>query len=310
MSALDESLPNERKTDAVDSVRCENPLTDHKNDRMALVVMNASEELERAKARFPGCTSFMEVPDETKPFGSFAVATKDGVAWAFDESPDSPRPITEQELSSRGAFTVKIEDAFDMLAPKNFPKLGPKKGETMIHSHGTVYFNHGKESGPWGSKITKLADVARERGFAVESIDYQDLPDAGPRTERLLTSEAGKAERLILVGSSMGGYVATVASAVLKPEGLFLLAPAFYMPGYPEQNPVPNAKAVSVVHGWSDDVIPVEHSIRFARKFSATTRMELHLIEDDHRLSAELDFVAMLFGRFLDRVHSHPIAVE
>ena len=133
----------------------------------------------------------MEVPDETKPFGSFAVATKDGVAWAFDESPDSPRPITEQELSSRGAFTVKIEDAFDMLAPKNFPKLGPKKGETMIHSHGTVYFNHGKESGPWGSKITKLADVARERGFAVESIDYRDLPDAGPRTARLLTSEAG-----------------------------------------------------------------------------------------------------------------------
>jgi predicted alpha/beta-hydrolase family hydrolase len=171
----------------------------------------------------------------------------------------------------------------------------------MKDSQRTVYFNHGKESGPWGSKITKLVDVACKRGFAVESIDYQDLPDAGPRVERLLQSEARKAKGLVLVGSSMGGYVATVASSVLKPEGLFLLAPAFYMPGYPEQNPTPDAKTVSVVHGWSDDVIPVEHSIRFAQKFSGTTRMELHLIEDDHRLSAEVDFVAMLFGRFLAR---------
>ena len=171
----------------------------------------------------------------------------------------------------------------------------------MNEAH-TVYFNHGKETGPWGSKITKLADVARKRGFAVESVDYQDLPDAGPRVERLLQSDAGKATDQILVGSSMGGYVATVASAVLKPAGLFLMAPALYMPGYPEQNPTPNAKIVSVVHGWNDDVIPVEHSIRFAQKFRMTTRMELYLIEDDHRLSAELAFVATLFGRFLDQI--------
>lgn len=59
---------------------------------------------------------------------------------------------------------------------------------TMNDSHLTVYFNHGKESGPWGSKISKLAEVARKKGFAVESIDYQDLPDADPRVERLLQS--------------------------------------------------------------------------------------------------------------------------
>lgn len=172
----------------------------------------------------------------------------------------------------------------------------------MSDSPLTVYFNHGKESGPWGSKISKLADVARHRGFPVESIDYQDLSDAGPRVERLLQSKAGSARGQILIGSSMGGYVATVASTVLKPAGLFLMAPAFYMPGYPEQNPTPDAKAVSVIHGWSDDVIPVEHSIRFAQKFSTTTRMELHLVEDDHRLSAELPFVSLLFGRFLDEI--------
>ncbi len=102
----------------------------------------------------------------------------------------------------------------------------------------------------------------------------------------------------------MGGYVTTVASAALKPAGLFLMAPAFYMPGYPEQNPVPNTTPVSIVHGWSDAVIPVDHSIRFAQKFLTTTHMELHLVEDDHRLSAEMAFVATLFGRFLDQLRS------
>ena len=166
----------------------------------------------------------------------------------------------------------------------------------------TVYFNHGKESGPWGSKITKLAEVARAKGFGVESIDYQDLPDPDRRVERLLQSEAGKARGQVLVGSSMGGYVATVASAVLKPAGLFLMAPAFFVPSFAEPCPVPDARIVSVVHGWRDEVIPVEHSIRFAREYSAATHLELHLIEDDHRLSAEPVFLATLFGRFLDQV--------
>lgn len=172
----------------------------------------------------------------------------------------------------------------------------------MSTTRGTVYFNHGKESGPWGSKIKKLAEVAEQKGFAVESPDYRDLPDADPRVARLLASGAAQPDRLILVGSSMGGYVATVASKVLKPDGLFLMAPAFYMPGYGEQNPVPCAKIVTVVHGWGDDVIPVEHSIEFARKFSAATRLDLHIIEDDHRISAHLDYLAMLFAAFLDQV--------
>ena len=147
-----------------------------------------------------------------------------------------------------------------------------------------------------------MARVAEKKEFAVQSLDYQDLPDADPRVKRLLTSEAAQADRLILVGSSMGGYVATVASTVLKSQGLFLMAPAFYMPGYGEQDPTPNAKTVMVVHGWNDDVITVEHSIRFARKFSATTNLELHIIEDDHRFSAQLPFLTMMFGRFLDQV--------
>lgn len=56
----------------------------------------------------------------------------------------------------------------------------------------TVYFNHGKESGPWGSKISKLAEVAHKRGFDVESIDYQDLPDAGRESNDCSSPRPGK----------------------------------------------------------------------------------------------------------------------
>jgi len=53
----------------------------------------------------------------------------------------------------------------------------------MQRSFHTVVFSHGKESGPWGSKITALAAVARERGAAVESVDYQGIEDARVRVE-------------------------------------------------------------------------------------------------------------------------------
>ena len=34
-----------------------------------------------------------------------------------------------------------------------------------------VVFSHGKESGPWGTKIAALADIARAEGYEVESVD-------------------------------------------------------------------------------------------------------------------------------------------
>jgi hypothetical protein len=34
-----------------------------------------------------------------------------------------------------------------------------------------LVFSHGKESGPWGRKITAMAALARELGLGVESID-------------------------------------------------------------------------------------------------------------------------------------------
>ena len=62
-----------------------------------------------------------------------------------------------------------------------------------------------------------------------------------------------------LVGSSMGGYVATVAAETLKPKGLFLLAPAFYLPGYRQTDFKPPTDRTLVFHGWRDDIVPPEN---------------------------------------------------
>ena len=45
-----------------------------------------------------------------------------------------------------------------------------------------VVFSHGKDSEPWGSKIAAMAEIAREEGFQVESVDYRGIDD--PRDHR------------------------------------------------------------------------------------------------------------------------------
>ena len=69
-----------------------------------------------------------------------------------------------------------------------------------------VYFSHGKESGPWGSKIQRLPSIASEYGCQVDSVDYTDTYDPDQRAERLVNILKSKEGNFILVGSSMGGY--------------------------------------------------------------------------------------------------------
>ena len=161
-----------------------------------------------------------------------------------------------------------------------------------------VLFAHGKESGPWGSKIQHLVRIAERHGAKTLSPDYSTIQNPDERVRHLLSLSLVPHDGLVLVGSSMGGYVSTVASETLKPAGLFLMAPAFYLPGYANQNPVSGAAHTAIVTGWQDEVIPVEHSIRFAEAH----RAELHLLDGDHRLASVLDEVGVLFERFLVRV--------
>jgi predicted esterase len=163
-----------------------------------------------------------------------------------------------------------------------------------------VLFAHGKESGPWGSKMKHLAQIAEQFGANVLSPDYSALQNPDARVQHLLSLPLAPHSKLILVGSSMGGYVSTVASETLKPAGLFLMAPAFYLEGYSNQAPISHAKHTMIVTGWQDEVIPAEFSIRFAQQY----RAELHLLDGDHRLKSVLPRVGELFAAFLAQVLS------
>lgn len=154
-------------------------------------------------------------------------------------------------------------------------------------------FAHGKESGPWGTKITRLAEVARARNFDVLSPDYSHTHDPKERVAHLLKL-APRAQTLVLVGSSMGAYVSAMACAQLKPRALFLMAPAFYFPGW-DEDPQGCPKDTVVVHGWHDDVVPVEVSLRFARARGAS----LHLLESGHALNDQLPALSLLFDDLL-----------
>jgi predicted esterase len=159
----------------------------------------------------------------------------------------------------------------------------------------TVIFSHGQESGPWGTKIRAMSDRAKALGCAVDSIDYQGIADPSERVEKLKHECADISEPLILVGSSMGGHVATAAAESLNAAGLFVLAPAYYVEGYEELTPRPPSMPICIVHGWHDDIVPVENSIRYARECSAA----LHLVDGDHRLTANIDSINELLEQFI-----------
>ncbi len=158
-----------------------------------------------------------------------------------------------------------------------------------------VVYNHGKDSNPWGVKTLRFADVAKRYGYGFESPDYQELSDPDQRVRQLQAMDLSDYDRVVLIGSSMGAYVATVASEMIQPQGLFLLAPAFYLPGYAQTTFKPTAEHIRVYHGWQDDIVPPENAWRFCQ----TYRVRLNLYDTDHRMLSVLPQLADEFGSLL-----------
>ncbi|MEO8804258.1 MAG: alpha/beta hydrolase [Rudaea sp.] len=162
-----------------------------------------------------------------------------------------------------------------------------------------IILSHGLESGPDATKVSALAAIANPLGFDSVRPDYRDL-DAlrdvrriDHRIARLIQQVPADAP-VILAGSSMGAFISALASLQVNCIGLFLIALPVAIPGFDvrfDARRVPT----TLVHGWDDELCPVDEAIAFARaRGDAIT-----LLRDDHRLSAHVDFVAQQFALFL-----------
>ncbi len=158
-----------------------------------------------------------------------------------------------------------------------------------------VVFSHGQGAGPWGVKIAALAETARGEGYVVDSADYGEISDVNQRAAMLLRLCKSIRGDLVLVGSSLGAYNVLQVAPSLHAYGVFLMAPALYMDALPPLKPQPTDCPVTVVHGLQDEVVPPDHSVRYARESGAT----LHLVRGDHRMHNQVPFLKYLFEYFL-----------
>jgi pimeloyl-ACP methyl ester carboxylesterase len=158
-----------------------------------------------------------------------------------------------------------------------------------------VIFSHGKDGEPWSRKISGMAEIARAEGYRADSLDYRGLDTPRERVTKLVEYCQKLPGELVLVGSSLGGYVAVAAASLLHARGLFLLAPALLVSDLPPLRQGVIDCPTTIVHGWRDTVVPPEHSVEFARQY----RANLHLLDSDHRMYDQLQMINYFFEHFL-----------
>lgn len=150
-------------------------------------------------------------------------------------------------------------------------------------------------------KLKILSKVAQSYGFETTSIDYSECKNANERVSLLKKHlELYKEKNILLVGSSMGGYVSTVVANDFNLIGLFLLCPALYMQDkeYEIQDYFPKCKNIEIIHGWNDEIVPYNNSIKFGKMTGAT----VNLINDNHRLKQSYAFIVKRFEYFLKEI--------
>lgn len=166
---------------------------------------------------------------------------------------------------------------------------------------GHVILSHGSNSGPDATKVGALARVARELGWSTENPDYRAADALGyaaaapARVAQLVGSMRAAPRRpLVLAGSSMGAFVSGLASLQVPCDGLFLMALPIAIPGCPQFDAAAGVRGM-LVHGYRDEMCPVEAAAAFARERG----MPALLVDDGHRLAGQLETLERQFALFL-----------
>jgi predicted esterase YcpF (UPF0227 family) len=179
------------------------------------------------------------------------------------------------------------------------------------HFYPSIYFIHGYQSSPDGDKATLLRD-----SLGVIPIRYRDCAP-----EDLIISscvnEIRKAiiasSHPVLIGSSLGGFLAAKTALSLERSTLILLNPAIIPPDVDIKNitDMPqriltemqdielfekkiNARIILII-GTNDIVVPNRWGIDFAKAQEA----EIHFFHDDHRFSRNLDNLPIIISKLL-----------
>jgi predicted alpha/beta-hydrolase family hydrolase len=167
-----------------------------------------------------------------------------------------------------------------------------------------VILSHGSDTGPDATKVSVLARVAEALGWTTERPDYREDDKLGhadaiePRIARLHQRIAACDAPPVLAGSSMGAFVSGLASLEVPVMGLFLLATPALIPGSDLAFDVRLDVPTLMIHGWQDDVCPLDEIYEFA----ARRELPLLIVNDDHRLGAHVDAISRQFGFFLEQL--------
>lgn len=161
------------------------------------------------------------------------------------------------------------------------------------HMKNSTFFIHGLESSSKGYKAQLLSRLIP--GIHVH--DYVGTPEE--RMEQLREFTAAK-ENILLIGSSLGGLMASIFAleAPEKTVGLILLAPALPMFDFSH---LPNRGyegPTVMIHGRADTIVPLEETVQKAE--SLFTRLEIQIVNDDHRLKQTTDQIE--WASLIDRV--------
>lgn len=167
---------------------------------------------------------------------------------------------------------------------------------------GQIILSHGSDSGPDATKVSALAAIAETMGWSTQRPDYREDDRRGhagsvaPRVARLREAIGALDAPPVLVGSSMGAFASGLASLERPVAGLFLLATPVSIPGYQAAFDLRQDVPTLLIHGWHDELCPLDDLHDFARRRS----LPLLVLDDDHRLSASVDAIGGQFRLFLD----------
>jgi predicted esterase len=144
-----------------------------------------------------------------------------------------------------------------------------------------LYFFHGLESGPIGTKSLRL-----EEEFEVEAPDFEGMMEIEDRLEKAERLTEGERD-LVIVGSSFGGLLAALLYT-RHPERIsnyVLMAPALSRDTAGDVDKMPEGAVV--IHGRHDDIVPMT----VVREFCEEYDVNFIEVDDGHRLHSALDLM-------------------